>query len=145
MTNRKLAYIVKDQKPLVLAAHETVQHACRCMRERRAGSVLVIDDQQRLRGIFTGRDAVRTLAEGNDAAVTTLAQAMTPNPVTITPESRAIDALRTMSDGGFRHLPVVEKERTLGTSWRQPPHQLAPHFMLTRSRCCSYAPTRREA
>ena len=61
MTNRKLAYIVKDQKPLVLAAHETVQHACRCMRERRAGSVLVIDDQQRLSGIFTGRDAVRTL------------------------------------------------------------------------------------
>jgi len=29
MINRKLAYIVKDQKPLVLAAHETVQHACR--------------------------------------------------------------------------------------------------------------------
>jgi len=27
MTNRKIAYIVKDQKPLVLTAHETVQHA----------------------------------------------------------------------------------------------------------------------
>ena len=80
MTNRKLAYIVKDQKPLVLATHDTVQHACRCMRERRAGSVLVIDEQQRLSGIFTGRDAVRTLAEGKDAAVTTLAQAMTPIP-----------------------------------------------------------------
>ena len=106
MTNRKLAYIVKDQKPLVLAAHETVLHACRCMRERRAGSVLVIDDQQRLSGIFTGRDAVRTLAEGKDAAVTTLAQAMTPDPITITPVSRAIDALRTMGNGGFRHLPV---------------------------------------
>ena len=79
MTNRKLAYIVKDQKPLVLAAHETVQHACQCMRECRIGSVLVVDDQQRLSGIFTGRDAVRTLAEGKDAAVTTLAQAMTPN------------------------------------------------------------------
>ena len=49
------------------------------MRERRAGSVLVIDDQQRLGGIFTGRDAVRTLAEGKDAALTTLEQAMTPN------------------------------------------------------------------
>jgi CBS domain-containing protein len=84
------------------------------MRERRAGSVLVIDDQQRLSGIFTGRDAVRTLAEGNDAAVTTLAKAMTPGPVTITPESRAIDALRAMSDGGFRHLPVVEKGRIWG-------------------------------
>ena len=79
MTNRKVAYIVKDHKPLVLTAHETVQHACLCMRERRAGSVLVIDEQQRLSGIFTGRDAVRMLAEGKDAAVTTLAQAMTPD------------------------------------------------------------------
>ena len=60
MTNRKLAYIVKEQEPLVLAAKETVQHACRCMRERHAGSVLVIDDQQRLSGIFTGRDAVHS-------------------------------------------------------------------------------------
>ena len=71
MTNRKLAYIVKDQKPLMLATCDTVQHACRCMRERRTGSVLVIDNQQHLCGIFTGRDAVRTLAEGKDAAVTT--------------------------------------------------------------------------
>jgi CBS domain-containing protein len=83
------------------------------MRERSAGSVLVIDDQQRLSGIFTGRDAVRTLAEGKDATVTTLAQVMTPDPITITPDSRAIDALRSMSNGGFRHLPVVEN----GTIW----------------------------
>jgi CBS domain-containing protein len=43
---------------------------------------------------------------------------MTPNPVTITPESRAIDALRTMSDGGFRHLPVVENGRIWGIASR---------------------------
>ncbi len=114
MTNRTIADIVKEQKPLVLAAHETVQEACRCMWDRRAGSVLVVNDQQSLSGIFTGRDAVRTLAEGKDAAVTTLAQAMTANPTTITPESRAIDALRTMNDGGFRHLPVIESGRIWG-------------------------------
>ncbi len=108
MTHRKLAFIVKDQEPLVLGAHETVQHACQCMKERRAGSVLVVDERHRLRGIFTGRDAVRTLAEGKDAAVTILAHVMTPNPITITPNSLAIDALRKMNDGGFRHLPVVE-------------------------------------
>ena len=34
------------------------------MWERRSGSVLVVDEQQRLTGIFTGRDAVRALAEG---------------------------------------------------------------------------------
>jgi CBS domain-containing protein len=114
MTNRKLAYIVKDQKPLVLAVNETVQQACRYMWERNTGSALVVDDQQRLRGIFTGRDAVRTLAQKTDAAATTLVEAMTPNPVIIAPESRAIDALRMMGDGGFRHLPVIENGRIWG-------------------------------
>ena len=85
MTNRKLAYIVKDQKPLVLGLNETVQHACRLMWERRAGSVLIVDTEERLRGIFTGRDAVRLLAKGNDAGTTLLAEAMTPNPVTVAP------------------------------------------------------------
>lgn len=114
MTNRSLAFIVKDQQPLVMTAQETVQQACRRMAERRTGSVLVVDERQHLCGIFTGRDAVRTLAEGKDAAATPLSQAMTPNPVTITPDSRAIDALREMSDGGFRHLPVVESGRIWG-------------------------------
>jgi CBS domain-containing protein len=114
MTYRKLAYILKDQDPLVLGAHETVQLACQCMKERRAGSVLVVDEKQRLSGIFTGRDAVRALAEGKDAAATMLALVMTPNPTTITPNSLAIDALRKMSDGGFRHLPVVEDDRIWG-------------------------------
>jgi CBS domain-containing protein len=114
MINRAIADIIKEQKLLVLAAHETVQQACNCMWECRAGSVLVVDDQHRLSGIFTGRDAVRTLAEGKDAAVTTLDQAMTANPTTVAPESRAIDALRAMNDGGFRHLPVVESGRICG-------------------------------
>ena len=114
MTNRTLAYIVKDQNPLVMLAAETVQSACRSMCERRAGSVLVVDDRQRLIGIFTGRDAVRTLAQGKSVARTTLDKAMTPNPITVTPDQRAIDALRAMSDGGFRHVPVVEDGRIWG-------------------------------
>ena len=101
MTNRKLADIVKDQKLLVLAECETVQQACRCMWERHTGSVLIVDDQQRLIGIFTGRDAVRTLAEGKNVEVTTLAQVMTPNPITISPQSCAIDALRENEQSGF--------------------------------------------
>ena len=112
--NRKLADIVKGQKLVALAERETVQEACRYMWERRTGSVPVLDDQQRLTGIFTGRDAVRTLAEGKNAEVTTLGQAMTPNPITTTPDHRAVDALREMSNRGFRHLPVVEGGRIWG-------------------------------
>lgn len=114
MTNRKLAYIVKDQNPVLLCTQDTVQRACECMRARRTGSVLVVDEQQRLRGIFTGRDAVRVLAERRDAATTALADVMKADPITISPDRRAIDALRLMSDGGFRHIPVVENGMVWG-------------------------------
>jgi CBS domain-containing protein len=57
---------------------------------------------------------VRALAEGKDAAATMLAHAMTPNPITIAANSLAIDALRRMNDGGFRHLPVVKDDTILG-------------------------------
>lgn len=78
----------KDQNPLMMLAAETVQSACKAMCERCVGSVLVIDDQQRLIGIFTGRDAVRTLVQGKSVGRTTLDKAMTPNPVTVTPDQR---------------------------------------------------------
>ena len=39
---------------------------------------------------------------------------MTSDPVTITPDSRAIDALRLMSNRGFRHLPVVDDGKIWG-------------------------------
>jgi CBS domain-containing protein len=111
---RQVASIVEGQTPLVRAVTDTVQDACRAMRERRSGSVLVVDGQGRLRGIFTGRDAVLLLAQVADAAQAPLQIAMKADPRTISPRATAIDALRMMSDGGFRHLPVVENGRILG-------------------------------
>ena len=114
MTNRELASIVKNQKPLMLAASETVRQACRCMRECQSGSVLVVDAERRLLGIFTGRDAVRFLAEGNDVGAAVLVHAMTRDLVTIHPSNRAIDALHPMAKGCFRHVPVTEEGRIKG-------------------------------
>lgn len=113
MLNRRLGYIVRDQQPLLMKPSDTVQKACGALRARHVGSVLVVDDHERLLGIFTGRDAVKLLAKGNGGA-STLEHAMTPHPVTVTPEQKAIDALRAMSDGGFRHLPVIDRGRIVG-------------------------------
>lgn len=112
---RKLSDVILDQKPLVLRETSTVQSACAAMRDARAGSVVVTDAAGKLSGIFTGRDAVaRVLAEGRDAATTTLAEVMTPRPMTLTADQSAIDALRLMWDGGFRHVPLVRDGRILG-------------------------------
>lgn len=115
MTERHLMDIVHDQRPLTMPATATVKEACRNMRERRVGAVLVTEGQQRLIGIFTGRDAVaRVLAEGKNAASTPLAEVMTAKPTAIDPGSKAIDALRLMQDCGCRHLPVTKGGHVVG-------------------------------
>ena len=60
---RKIQDIVRGQKLQVLAENATVEQACQCMTEHGVGSVVVVDEQKRLTGIFTGRDAVRLLAQ----------------------------------------------------------------------------------
>lgn len=112
---RDMSEIIRDQTPLTYSPRTTVKHACQGMRQRRAGAVLVIDAGHRLLGIFTGRDAVgRVLAEGKDATKTLLSEVMTRAPATMGPTGSAIDALRLMHDGGFRHVPVVADGKVVG-------------------------------
>lgn len=112
---RKLSDVVLQQRPLILNETASVMAACERMRDAQAGSVLVTGETGRLAGIFTGRDAVcRVLAEGRDPATTSLGQVMTRDPITLSPEQTAIDALRLMWDGGFRHVPLVKAGKILG-------------------------------
>jgi CBS domain-containing protein len=112
---RKVSDIVRNQNPVALPSGATVKEACEHMRDHRIGAVLVTESDRRLLGIFTGRDAVhRVLAEGKSAAETTLAEVMTPNPDTMAPGKTAIEALRLMEDGRYRHLPIVDNGKVVG-------------------------------
>ena len=72
-------------------------------------------EDNQLVGIFTGRDAVcRVLAQRRDPSSTRLAEVMTANPTTMSPNETALDALRLMTNGGFRHVPLVKNGRILG-------------------------------
>jgi CBS domain-containing protein len=85
------------------------------MRERRVGAVLVTGGDERLIGIFTGRDAVhRVLAEGMSAGDTTLADVMTRDPDAMPPGKTAIEVLRLMEDGRYRHMPIVDNGKVVG-------------------------------
>jgi CBS domain-containing protein len=112
---RKMSDIVRNQDPLMLPPNATVGEACRCMRDRRVGAVLVIQGDGSLVGIFTGRDAVhRVLAEEKSPANTKLADVMTRGPDTMPPGKSAIEVLRLMEDGRYRHVPIVEDGKVVG-------------------------------
>jgi len=114
--------VVSDQQLLELPPGATVRNAARAMRERQVGAVLVTTND-RLNGIFTERDMVnRVVADGRDPDHTTLADVMTMNPDTIAPATTAIEALRLMDDGGYRHLPIVDRGRVVGIVSRRDFH-----------------------
>ena len=109
MNRRSVSDIASSGRIVQLSASATVRDASRLMAREKVGAVLVTDGD-RLEGIFTERDALgRVLAKQLDPEQTRLGQVMTSNPTTIAPGASAIDALRLMRDGGFRHLPIVDQ------------------------------------
>src|ERR671918_2270834 len=101
---------VMTRSLLAVEPAATVGEAATLMGERRAGSALVMEGD-RLLGIFTERDIVRALGQHFDAAGHAVSEWMTADPITVPPDTAAQEALQTMLDRGFRHLPVTESDR----------------------------------
>ena len=114
MQDRTMADLVRNQHPLMMGPDATVAEACAAMQRRRVGAVLVVEEADRLVGIFTGRDALRCLAQGCDARRMPLHAVMTRNPITLAPDQPAMEALRLLDDAGFRHLPICLGGRVRG-------------------------------
>ncbi len=98
-------------KPAVysLRGDEKVWTATKVMTQRNIGSVVVVDDDMKVRGIVTERDLVRRLlGEKRDPDATTLADIMTTDPRTAREDDDVVECLRLMSNERFRHLPIVD-------------------------------------
>nr|XP_048334988.1 CBS domain-containing protein CBSCBSPB3 isoform X2 [Ziziphus jujuba var. spinosa] len=96
-------------KALTIPEGTTVSDACRRMAARRVDAVLLTDANALLSGIVTDKDiASRVIAEGLRPEQTIVSKVMTRNPIFVTSDSLAIEALQKMAQGKFRHLPVVE-------------------------------------
>ncbi|CAN6825057.1 unnamed protein product [Brassica oleracea] len=96
-------------KALTIPEGTTVFDACRRMASRRVDAVLLTDTSALLSGIVTDKDiATRVIAEGLRPEHTLVSKVMTRNPIFVTSDSLAIQALEKMVQGKFRHLPVVE-------------------------------------
>ena len=114
MVRKVIPDIVSSQAVFVLAGNATVLEAARGMAERNVHSVLITDDD-RLVGIFTGTDLVKkVVAAGREPCMTPLSDVMTRDPQTVGPGFNAIEALHRMHDGRFRHLPIVEDGKLVG-------------------------------
>jgi len=96
---------LRPSQPLTVVPHTTVAEASQIMAAKREDCVLVIDDEQRLSGIFTAKDlAFRVVGQGIDARDILIRDIMTENPICARQSSPATEALEIMVRRGFRHM-----------------------------------------
>ncbi len=99
---------------VVMASPETtVANAAAAMVRARVGSAVVMQASF-LAGILTERDVLRAAASGEDLCGSLVADWMTPDPQSVSPDTAVEDPAQIMLLHGFRHLPVVESREVRG-------------------------------
>lgn len=94
---------------------DTVGRAVEVLRDHRIGALLVKNPQGELVGILSERDIVRRLADTPGRTLPqTVAELMSKEVQTTTPDELLVHALRRMTDGRFRHMPVLESGQLVG-------------------------------
>ena len=94
----------------------TAEDAIRAMLDRHVGAVAVVDENTRVAGIFTERDVLRRVSlSGREPAQTPIREVMTTPVEMATLDTTPGQALATMVERHYRHLPIVDDDgRLLG-------------------------------
>lgn len=92
-----------------------VAEAARLLAEKKIGSLVVSEGGATADGILSERDIVRELARiGSGCLDKEVGQYMTRDPVTCTGQCTVQEVMARMTEGRFRHMPVVEEGRLVG-------------------------------
>lgn len=93
----------------------TVADAAQLLSAKRIGAVIVSPDGVQMAGILSERDIVRELGRRGAACLTDPVEAlMTRDVVSCKPGDRTNDVLQMMTDGRFRHMPVMAQGQMVG-------------------------------
>lgn len=91
-----------------------IADAVTVMDGNNVGSILVLDENDRLAGIFTERDIMHCFTQGINFREEPVSAVMTPNPKTLDASVEVSVAVSVMSELKVRHLPVMDGERIFG-------------------------------
>ena len=98
---------LSGRAPIYLTPEQTVRQAAAILSEHEIGAAPVLAGD-RLVGMFSERDILRRVVAAERDAGAMRAEAMTPDPRTVSTETSLVEALALMIQGNFRHLPVVD-------------------------------------
>ncbi len=136
--------LLKNQETQVgqLAPSDTVFEALKSLAQYGVGAMVVMD-QGVLVGVISERDYTRKIAlQGKNSKETTVAEIMTRDVVTVTPQTGTRACMALMSRRKIRHLPVVDGSKVLGMiSIRDIMNDIIAEHERTISQLTSYIST----
>jgi CBS domain-containing protein len=95
--------------------HRTLAEVAQLLASRRIGALLIMGADGDLKGIVSERDIVRAIAKSGAAALEEpVSQHMTTKVVTCEETDLISDVMTEMTQGRFRHMPVVSGARVVG-------------------------------
>jgi CBS domain-containing protein len=105
----------KGSDVITIRPEATIADAVALMKEKQIGALVVSSDGSKIAGILSERDIVRALdSNGPGLLKDTVGAIMTRLVVTCRPGSSLDDIMELMTNGRFRHVPIVDDGRLAG-------------------------------
>jgi len=115
---RRLLLLVEDimhtgKELPIISPDKTVGEALMEITQKNLGFVVIVDEQNKVLGLFTDGDLRRLLDRPNDFRALPITDVMIQNCKTIHPDMLAAEALEIMKNKKFNAFPVVDNEKHL--------------------------------
>ena len=115
MTVARILRMKGNSQVAVIGPARSVAEAAATLSEKRIGALIVSSDGQEVAGILSERDVVRWLGrEGASCLNLPVADVMTAKVITCAPEDEVERIMERMTEGRFRHMPVMEDGKLAG-------------------------------
>ena len=116
-TNTTVAKLLEGKGDAIFSVrpNDTISHVVQVLRDKRIGALVVTDQNGTLQGILSERDIVRRMAETPGQTLPQEVEAlMTRDVVTCAPDEYLMEVLKKMTEGRFRHMPVLKEGKLCG-------------------------------
>lgn len=105
----------KAHRIVTIPPETTVPEAARILKQEHIGALMITGDDDALVGIMSERDIVRAIPKyGADFLNLSVERLMTRSVVTCGPDARVHQIMKKMTEGHFRHMPVLEDGKLIG-------------------------------
>lgn len=102
--------ILNPPVPISVREDAALSEVIKVLQANKIGCVLVTNQTGELSGVFSERDCMLKILGKEGMLERPVGEFMTPNPMTGTADTTIAYALALMSEGGFRHIPLVDDQ-----------------------------------